>query len=149
MLKTQYDVLVIGGGCNGAGVLLDASSRGLKCALVEANDFAAGTSSKATKLIHGGIRYLYEVFELDIRKGRRIEKLKLVVEALKERNYFLENAYYMNRPLPMVFPSDSFFWAAFYYSGVLVYHLLYLMTKDKNDTRYTFPAPFWMNANEM
>lgn len=58
-LKTKkFDVLVIGGGCVGAGVALDAATRGLKCAMVEADDFAAGTSGRSTKLIHGGIRYV-------------------------------------------------------------------------------------------
>ncbi len=54
----EYDVLIIGGGITGAGIALDASSRGMKVALVEKNDFASGTSSKSTKLIHGGLRYL-------------------------------------------------------------------------------------------
>jgi glycerol-3-phosphate dehydrogenase len=53
----EYDILIIGGGANGAGVVLDAASRGLKCAIVDSYDFAAGTSSKSTKMAHGGIRY--------------------------------------------------------------------------------------------
>ena len=53
----EFDVLIIGGGANGAGVVLDAASRGLKCAVVDSFDFAAGTSSKSTKMAHGGIRY--------------------------------------------------------------------------------------------
>src|ERR1043165_5249736 len=61
-LKTdQFDLLVIGGGITGAGIALDASSRGLKTALVEKNDFASGTSSRSTKLIHGGLRYLKQL----------------------------------------------------------------------------------------
>ncbi len=56
--ETTFDLLVIGGGINGAGIARDAALRGLKVALVEKNDFASGTSSKTTKLIHGGIRYL-------------------------------------------------------------------------------------------
>jgi glycerol-3-phosphate dehydrogenase len=55
--KTEYDLLIIGGGANGAGVALDASSRGLKVAVIESYDFASGTSSKSTKMAHGGIRY--------------------------------------------------------------------------------------------
>jgi len=55
--STEFDILVIGGGCNGTGVVLDAASRGLKCAVIDSFDFAAGTSSKSTKLAHGGIRY--------------------------------------------------------------------------------------------
>src|SRR5688572_19693280 len=57
----RYDLLVIGGGITGAGIALDASSRGLKTALVEKNDFAFGTSSRSTKLIHGGLRYLKQL----------------------------------------------------------------------------------------
>ena len=53
----EYDILIIGGGANGAGVALDAASRGLKCAVIDAYDFASGTSSKSTKMAHGGIRY--------------------------------------------------------------------------------------------
>ena len=60
--NTDYDIVIIGGGCNGAGVALDASSRGLKTLLIEANDFGNGASSKSTKLIHGGLRYLQNVF---------------------------------------------------------------------------------------
>jgi len=69
----SFDVLVIGGGITGVGVALDAASRGLATALVEANDFASGTSSKSSKLVHGGLRYLQQG---DIR---------LVYEALRER----------------------------------------------------------------
>ena len=54
----EYDLVIIGGGCSGSGVFLEASNRGLKCLLIESNDFAAGASSKSTKLIHGGLRYL-------------------------------------------------------------------------------------------
>ena len=53
----EFDILIVGGGANGAGVVLDAASRGLKCAVVDSYDFAAGTSSKSTKMAHGGIRY--------------------------------------------------------------------------------------------
>ena len=56
--ESVYDILIIGGGITGAGIALDAASRGMKVALIEKNDFASGTSSKSTKLIHGGLRYL-------------------------------------------------------------------------------------------
>lgn len=55
--KTEYDIIIIGGGANGTGVALDAASRGLKCAVLDKYDFASGTSSKSTKMAHGGIRY--------------------------------------------------------------------------------------------
>lgn len=61
----QFDILVVGGGANGAGVALDAASRGLRCAVVDSNDFAAGTSSKSTKMAHGGIRYFEQMCYLE------------------------------------------------------------------------------------
>ena len=76
----QFDVLVIGGGITGCGVALDAASRGLRIALVERDDFASGTSSKSSKLVHGGLRYLQQG---DVR---------LVYEALRERQRLLRNA---------------------------------------------------------
>ena len=77
--KEDFDVLVIGGGCVGAGVMWEAATRGLKVALVERDDFAAGTSGRSTKLIHGGIRYLEAaVFNADR------EMLGMVQEALHE-----------------------------------------------------------------
>ena len=82
----QFDILVIGGGCNGTGVVLDAASRGLKCAVIDSYDFAAGTSSKSTKLAHGGIRYFQQMCYL---QGDPIESYNLLKETLNERNYFL------------------------------------------------------------
>src|SRR6202048_4141662 len=88
----RFDVLVIGGGVTGAGVALDAVTRGYKVALVEKNDFASGTSSKSTKLIHGGIRYLPN-FDFG-----------LVQEALVERGLLLQNAPFLVKPLEFVLP---------------------------------------------
>jgi glycerol-3-phosphate dehydrogenase len=88
----QFDVLVIGGGVTGAGVALDAVTRGYRVALVEKSDFASGTSSKSTKLAHGGIRYLPEF------------DFALVHEALVERGLMLQNAPYLVRPLGFVLP---------------------------------------------
>lgn len=69
---------------------MEAASRGLKCLLLESEDFAASTSSKSTKLIHGGIRYLYEVFEFSTASlSSRYEKFELVKEALRERSHFI------------------------------------------------------------
>src|SRR5689334_4805707 len=87
-----YDVLVIGGGITGAAVARDAASRGLKVALVERRDFAFGTSSRSSKLIHGGLRYLQN-FEFG-----------LVFEALSERSLLLKTAPHMVRPLPFYLP---------------------------------------------
>ncbi len=87
-----FDVLVIGGGVTGAGVALDAASRGLKTALVEKGDFASGTSSKSSKMIHGGIRYLQQ------------REFRLVYENLAERQRLLDNAPHLVSPLPFLIP---------------------------------------------
>src|SRR3984893_9635637 len=88
----EFDVLVIGGGITGAGVALDAASRGLRTALVEKDDFASGTSSKASKMIHGGIRYLQQ------------REFRLVYENLAERQRLLDNAPHLVSPLPFLIP---------------------------------------------
>ncbi|WP_416144869.1 glycerol-3-phosphate dehydrogenase/oxidase [Planococcus koreensis] len=90
--KYQFDVLVIGGGITGAGIALDAVSRGMSVALVEMQDFAAGTSSRSTKLVHGGLRYLKQ-FEV-----------KLVAEVGKEREIVYENAVHVTEPQRMLLP---------------------------------------------
>jgi glycerol-3-phosphate dehydrogenase len=87
-----FDVLVIGGGITGAGVALDAASRGLRTALVEKDDFASGTSSKSSKLIHGGLRYLQQ------------REYRLVYENLAERQRLLDNAPHLVAPLPFLIP---------------------------------------------
>lgn len=92
---TAFDVLVIGGGVTGAGVALDAASRGLRTALVERDDFASGTSSKSSKLVHGGLRYLQNG---DVR---------LVYEALRERQRLRHNAPHLVRLLPFLIPIFS------------------------------------------
>ncbi|MBA3606487.1 MAG: FAD-dependent oxidoreductase, partial [Acidimicrobiia bacterium] len=88
----EFDVLVIGAGATGAGVALDAASRGLRTALVERGDFAAGTSSLSSKMIHGGIRYLQQL------------EIKLVYQSLTERQRLLANAPHLVRTLPFVMP---------------------------------------------
>ena len=92
---STFDVLVIGGGITGAGVALDAASRGLRTALVERDDFASGTSSKSSKLVHGGLRYLQNG---DVR---------LVYEALRERQRLRRNAPHLVRLLPFLIPLFS------------------------------------------
>jgi glycerol-3-phosphate dehydrogenase len=92
LARTPVDVLVVGGGVTGAGVALDAASRGLRTALVERDDFASGTSSKSSKLVHGGLRYLQNG---DVR---------LVYEALRERQRLLRNAPHLVRLLPFLIP---------------------------------------------
>ena len=95
----EFDLLIVGGGATGAGVAVDAASRGLKVALVERDDFSSGTSSKSTKLVHGGVRYLQKAFmELDY------EQYKLVRESLHERRIFLQTAPYLSAMLPIMLP---------------------------------------------
>ena len=115
----SFDVLVIGGGCAGAGAALDAATRGLKVAMVEAEDFASGTSSRSTKLIHGGVRYLEQAFwKLDR------ELFHLVMEALEERSHMLFAAPYMNKPLPIMIPMYSWWEIPYMWMGVKVYDLI-------------------------
>lgn len=92
MKNEEFDLLVIGGGITGAGVARDAASRGLKVALVEARDFAVGTSSRSSKLIHGGIRYLEQ------------KEFSLVFEALSERQHLFDIAPHLVHPLRFVIP---------------------------------------------
>jgi glycerol-3-phosphate dehydrogenase len=90
--EEHFDVLVIGGGITGAGVALDSASRGLRTALVERHDFASGTSSKSSKMVHGGLRYLQQ------------RDFRLVYEALHERQRLLDNAPHLVAPLPFLIP---------------------------------------------
>src|ERR1051325_10528487 len=92
LVAGSYDLLILGGGITGAGVALDAALRGLRVALIDKGDFAGGTSSASSKLIHGGLRYLEHG---DIR---------LVREALIERGRLLHNAPHLVRPLRFLLP---------------------------------------------
>ena len=92
LTSESFDVLVIGGGITGVGVALDAASRGLRTALVERDDFASGTSSKSSKLVHGGLRYLQQ------------GEVRLVYEALHERQRLRRNAPHLVRVLPFMIP---------------------------------------------
>lgn len=92
MEATRFDVVVIGAGMTGCGTALDAASRGLKVALIDAGDVASGTSSKSSKMVHGGLRYLQQ------------REFRLVYENLRERQRLLENAPFLVRPLPFLVP---------------------------------------------
>src|SRR5689334_21825300 len=95
----RFDVLVIGGGVTGAGTALDAASRGLRVAQVEARDLASGTSSRSSKMFHGGLRYL------------EMAEFGLVREALKERELSLNSlAPHLVKPLPILFPLTHYGW---------------------------------------
>jgi len=133
--KPQFDLLIIGGGATGAGTALDAATRGLKVAMVEKDDFAAGTSSRSTKLVHGGVRYLEKAFkELDY------EQYKLVVEALHERSTFLKIAPHLSKPLPIMIPMYQWWKVPYFWAGCKVYDVLagkeklissYILSKNK------------------
>src|SRR5689334_24853306 len=118
MADTELDILVIGGGVVGAGSALDAATRGLSVGLVEARDFASGTSSRSSKLIHGGLRYLEM---LDFR---------LVAEALAERGLLIETlAPHLVRPVPFLYPLKHRGWERLYAgSGVALYDTLSLLS---------------------
>ena len=112
----EFDVLVIGGGATGSGVALDAVTRGLRTALVEADDFASGTSSKSTKLIHGGVRYLQKaVFNLDI------DQYRMVKEALEERANLIKIAPHLAHPLPIMLPVYKWWQLPYFWSGIKLY----------------------------
>ncbi len=108
----EYDLAIIGGGATGLGVALDAAARGHKVVLVESHDFAKGTSSRATKLVHGGVRYLAQ------------GNIGLVREALHERTRLLHNAPHLAQPLPFVMPAYQWWEAPFYGIGLKMYDLL-------------------------
>ncbi|SFV27779.1 glycerol-3-phosphate dehydrogenase/oxidase [Thermoflavifilum thermophilum] len=107
-----WDFVVIGGGATGLGVAVDAASRGYKVLLVEQADFAKGTSSRSTKLIHGGVRYLAQ------------GHVGLVREGLRERGFLLQNAPHLVKPLPFVIPIYSWKDAAMLWSGMKIYDML-------------------------
>jgi glycerol-3-phosphate dehydrogenase len=114
-----FDMVVIGGGATGCGVALDAASRGLKVALVEKNDFSEGTSSRSTKLLHGGVRYLeMAVKHLDKNQYR------LVTDALKERGLLLRLAPHLTNRLPLVTPLYKWIEIPYILAGLKLYDLL-------------------------
>uniref|UniRef100_A0A0N4WPP9 Glycerol-3-phosphate dehydrogenase n=2 Tax=Haemonchus TaxID=6288 RepID=A0A0N4WPP9_HAEPC len=115
----EYDVLVIGGGATGAGVALDSQTRGLKTALVELDDFSSGTSSRSTKLIHGGVRYL----QAAIMKAD-YEQYRMVKEALFERANLLEIAPHLSGPLPIMLPIYKLWQVPYYWFGIKCYDLV-------------------------
>ncbi|MBW0103050.1 glycerol-3-phosphate dehydrogenase/oxidase [Pseudonocardia sp. KRD291] len=118
MASGELDVLVVGGGVVGSGAALDAATRGLSVGLVDARDFASGTSSRSSKLIHGGLRYLEM---LDFR---------LVAEALQERGLLIQHlAPHLVRPVPFVYPLKHHVWERFYAgAGVALYDTLGLLS---------------------
>lgn len=108
----SLDLVIVGGGATGLGLAVDAATRGFRTALVEAGDFAQATSSRATKLVHGGVRYLVS------------GQLHLVYEALRERKIMLENAPHLVHALPFVTPAYKWFDLPYYGIGLKAYEML-------------------------
>ncbi len=108
----QWDFIIIGGGATGVGAAIDASSRGYKTLLVEQSDFGKGTSSRSTKLIHGGVRYLQQ------------GNISLVLEALKERGLLCQNAPHLVHNLAFVVPNYDWWEGTFYGVGLKLYDML-------------------------
>src|ERR1043166_139558 len=110
--REPWDIAVIGGGATGMGVAVDAASRGYSVVLLEQSDFGKGTSSRSTKLVHGGVRYLQQ------------GNVALVMEALEERGRLLQNAPHLVHDLPFVVPNYLWWEAPFYGIGLKVYDML-------------------------
>src|SRR5580704_649292 len=110
--SNAWDMIVVGGGATGVGVAIDAASRGYDVLLLEQSDFGKGTSSRSTKLVHGGVRYLEQ------------GNVALVMEALKERGLLLQNAPHLVRNLAFVVPNYDWWEAPFYGIGLKLYNLL-------------------------
>src|SRR5688572_18748865 len=125
----KWDVVIIGGGATGLGCAVDAASRGYKTLLLEKYDFAKGTSSKATKLAHGGVRYLQQ------------GQIRLVKEALKERGYLFRNAPHLVHNLILNIPVYSIFQKLTYYIGLSLYDFL--------AGELSFGASRWLNKKEL
>ncbi len=132
----EFDVCIIGGGASGAGCALDAALRGLKVALIEKEDFAAETSSKSTKLIHGGVRYLEQAF-----KNFDFAQLKQVRHGLEERHTVLANAPHLARPLALMTPVFSWIEGAYFSIGLMLYGWF-----AKNDS---LPKSKWLSKKDM
>jgi glycerol-3-phosphate dehydrogenase len=110
--RSPWDIVVIGGGATGVGVAVDAAARGHEVLLLEQDDFGKGTSSRSTKLVHGGVRYLQQ------------GNVSLVMEALKERGILRENAPHLVRDLRFIVPNYAWWEAPFYGIGMKVYDML-------------------------
>src|SRR5438876_5784818 len=110
--RGPWDMIIVGGGATGVGIAIDAASRGYDVLLLEQHDFGKGTSSRSTKLVHGGVRYLEQ------------GNISLVMEALKERGLLLQNAPHLVRDLAFVVPSYTWWESPFYGFGLKVYNLL-------------------------
>src|SRR5262250_1266770 len=110
--RKPWDIIIVGGGATGVGVAIDAANRGYDVLLLEQSDFGKGTSSRSTKLAHGGVRYLEQ------------GNIGFVMEALKERGLLLQNAPHLVHDLAFVVPNYDWWEAPFYGIGLKLYQLL-------------------------
>ncbi|MFN8349451.1 MAG: FAD-dependent oxidoreductase [Spirosomataceae bacterium] len=133
--EETFDICIIGGGASGAGCALDAVLRGFSVALIEKQDFASETSSKSTKLIHGGVRYLEQAF-----KNLDFAQLKQVRHGLEERQMVLQNAPHLARPLPLLTPVFSWFEGLYFTIGLRMYDFF-----AKGDA---LPKSRWLSKKE-
>ena len=119
LTNEKIDIVIIGGGCVGSGIALDATLRGYSVILLEKNDFASGASSKSSKLVHGGIRYLEKAI-------KQMDKAQydLVKEGIKERSIFLKNASNIAKKLKINIPIYSYLKLIYTYFGLLIYKLM-------------------------
>jgi glycerol-3-phosphate dehydrogenase len=132
----EFDICIIGAGASGAGCALDAALRGYKVALIDRQDFASETSSKSTKLIHGGVRYLEQAF-----KKLDFGQLKQVRHGLEERHIVLNNAPHLARPLPLLTPVGSWFEGLYFTIGLMMY--------DSFATNDSLPKSKWLGKREV
>jgi glycerol-3-phosphate dehydrogenase len=126
--REPWDIVVIGGGATGVGIALDAAARRYQTLLIEQHDFGKGTSSRSTKLVHGGVRYLEQ------------GNLPLVIEALRERGILRRNAPHLDHELPFVVPSYSGWEGPFYWLGLKLYQAL--------SGRHGFGKSEWLSRGE-
>ena len=119
LIEEKYDIVIIGGGAVGSGILLDATLRGYKVILLEKNDFASGASSKSSKLIHGGVRYLEKAI-----KDFDTAQYNLVKEGLLERYIFLKNASAISKKIKINIPSFSYINLFYTWIGLVIYKLV-------------------------
>lgn len=135
------DLIIIGGGATGAGVALDAVTRGLNVAVLDRSDFSSGTSSKSTKLVHGGVRYLEKAFwNLDLGQ------YNLVKEALHERGIFLRMCPYLTYQIPTLIPLYQYWKIPYYWAGCKAYDSLSFATGESLKSSYILRATDAMDA---
>lgn len=141
--NTFFDLVIIGGGSAGLGAAVESTNRGLKVALIEAQDFAAETSSRSTKLLHGGVRYLEQAVKTLFTKGEFDKTLfNLITDALYERDVLLQTAPHLTKPLSIVTPLYTYLEVPYYLAGLKLYDFL-------AGERKAFPGAWFISAGEI